>query len=400
MRTTRRGVLISGWWLLAAKAFGLQFRSFRRAKVKPVTAFTVLIGTDTSKGGKGIYRARFESATGQLSDLAVAAETVQPSFLAVGPAGARRMLYSVNEASDGSAAVSSFVLATTAGDLRAAGKVSAGTAGPCYVSVDATGHAAFTANYAGGGVSSYRVQPDGTLAGPVEQVNFHGARFGTDGPQADRQDGPHPHSATISPDNRFLVVNDLGHDTIVVFALDADTAQLHADEASVYHTEAGAGPRHVVFHPNGRWLYGVNELNSTVSHYLWTTTHGEKAQALLVKSGEAVRTTDENFREKNTAAEVAISPNGAFLYVSNRGENSLVVFAISPSDGSLKVVQRIGCGGRTPRQFTLDTTGRWLLCGNQGSDTVTVFRRDPGSGRLDGPVQTLVVPAPYFVLVM
>jgi len=397
MRTTRRGALIGGWWLLAGRAFGLQFRSFRRPKVKPVTAYTVLIGTDTSKGGKGIYRARFESVTGQLSELGVAAETVQPSYLALGPAGARRMLYAVNEAADASAAVSTFQVDPRTGELREVGKVSAGVPGPCYVSIDATGHAVFTANYSGGGVSSYRVQGDGTLAGPVEQVNFHDARFGADGPVKDRQDGPHPHSATISPDNRFLVVNDLGHDTIVSFAIDADGARM-SGEPSVFHTEAGAGPRHVVFHPNGRWLYGVNELSSTVNHYLWTATHGATPQALLVRAGEPVRTTDAGFTGKNTAAEVAVSPNGAFLYVSNRGENSLVVFAIAPGDGSLKVVQRISCGGATPRQFTLDPTGRWLLCGNQGSDSVTVFRRDVGSGRLEGPVQTLAVPAPYFVL--
>ena len=176
-----------------------------------------------------------------MSDLAVAAETVQPSFLALGAAGARRMLYSVNEAPDASAAVSSFVLDPHTGELHEAGKVAAGTAGPCYVSVDATGHAVFTANYSGGGVSSFRVQPDGTLVGPIEQVNFHDARFGTDGPQKDRQEGPHPHSATISPDNRFLVVNDLGHDTIVIFAIDADGARLTAGEPSVFHTGGRSG---------------------------------------------------------------------------------------------------------------------------------------------------------------
>ena len=127
-------------------------------------------------------------------------------------------------------------------------------------------------------------------------------------------------------------------------------------------------------------------------HYLWTTTHGATAQALLVRAAEPMRTTDANFSEKNTAAEILVSPNGAYLYMSNRGENSIVVFAIAPVDGSLKVVQRISCGGKTPRQFTLDPTGRWLACGNQGSDSVTVFRRDPASGRLDGPVQTVAVP--------
>ncbi len=394
MRTSRRRLLSTGALLLASRAFG----QFRRAKVKPVTSYAVLIGTDTSKGGKGIYRSSFDVITGQLSPPTVAAETVQPSFLALGAAGVRRMLYAVNEAPDASASVTSFAIDGRTGALREVGKVAAGTPGPCYVSVDATGHAVFTASYSGGGVSSFRVQPDGTLAGPVEQVNFHKERYGTDGPEKDRQDGPHPHSATFSPDNRFLVVNDLGHDTIVIFAVDTVGARLTAGEPSVFHTHPGAGPRHVAFHPNGRWVYGVNELDSTVNHYLWTTTHGASAQALLVRASAPQSTTDANFHGKNTAAEILVSPNGAFLYVSNRGENSIVVFAIAPGDGSLKTVQWISCGGKTPRQFTLDPTGRWLLCGNQGSDSVTVFRRDSASGRLDGPVQTMTVPAPYFVL--
>lgn len=395
MRRTRRHILAASSWLIAGRAFGLQFR---RPKIRSVTTYTIFLGTDTNKGGKGIYQARFDAATGQISRLSVAAETVQPSFLALGTVGGRRMLYSVNEAPDASAGVTSYALDPRTGTLREAGKVPTDFSGPCYISVDATGRAVFTADYSGGGVSSFRVQPDGTLAGPVEKINFRDERYGSNGPQADRQEGPHPHSATISPDNRFVVVNDLGHDTIVVFAMDAETARLTATDPTVFHTEAGAGPRHVVFHPNGRWVYGVNELGSTAVHYLWNDTHGEKPQAFLVRASPPVKTTASNFQGKNTAAEVAVSPNGAFLYVSNRGENSLAVFTISPDDGSLRLMQTIDCGGKIPRQFALDPTGRWVLCGNQGSDSVTVFRRDPGTGRLDGPVQTLSLPSPYFVL--
>ncbi len=388
--------MTSGWWLLVGRAFGIQFH--RPKASKPVSSYLVLVGTDTNKGGKGIYKARFDVITGRLTPLEVAAETVQPSFLALGPAGARRVLYSVNEASDAGAGVTSYELDGHTGALREIGRVATGMPGPCYISVDATAKCVITANYSGGGVTTFRVKADGTLEGPVDRIDFRAKEFGSNGPVADRQEGPHPHSATISPDNRFVVVNDLGHDDIVTFALDADAARLTTTEPTVFHTEAGAGPRHVAFHPNGRWVYGANEIDSTVVHYLWSETHGAKPQALFVRAHPPMKTTAPGFTGDNTAAEVVVAPNGAYLYVSNRGENSLAVFAINQDDGSLKLIQTISCAGKTPRQFTLDPTGRWLLCGNQNSSSVTIFRRDAGTGRLDGPVQTAEVPSPYFVL--
>ncbi len=382
----------------APRGWGLT-SPFRRAKITPVPTYRVYFGTDTQKGGgKGIYRATFNAKTGELTQMELAAETEQPSFLALGPAGAQRMLYAVDEAGNG---VISFRIDSRAGDLHRVGQVGSGTAGPCYVSVDATGHAAFTANYAGGGVSSYKVQGDGTLGGPVDQVNYaDGDRFGSNGPMASRQDGPHPHCATISPDNRFLVVCDLGHDRISVFSIDPETAKLATNAPFLFsNNRPGSGPRHVVFHPNQRWVYGVNELDDSIDHYLWTATHGAHAQALLSVAGPPVKTIAKDFPgDKNTAAEVAISPNGNFLYASNRGENSLVVFSISPDTGALTEIQRITCGGKTPRHFTLDPTGNWLLCGNQDGGGVTVYRRDGGSGRLTGPVGAMPVPAPMFTL--
>ena len=388
--------MTAGWWLVAGKAFGVQFH--RPKLAKPVSSFLVFVGTDTKKGGQGVYRARFDVLTGRLTPLEVAAQTVQPSFLALGPAEARRVLYAVNEAPDATAGVTSYELDGHTGGLREIGRVATGMPGPCYISVDATGKAVITANYSGGGVTSFRVRKDGSLDGPVDHIDFRAKEYGSNGPQADRQEGPHPHSATISPDDRFVVVNDLGHDTIVTFALDAETARLTTSEPTVFHTEAGAGPRHVAFHPNGRWVYGSNELSSTVVHYLWSETHGTKPQGLFVRAHPPVKTTAAGFAGQNTAAEVVVAPNGAYLYVSNRGEDSLAVFAINQEDGSLQLLQTVSCGGKTPRQFTLDPTGRWLLCSNQNSSSVTVFRRDSGTGRLQGPVQTADVPSPYFVL--
>ena len=395
---TRRGFLVSLGALAAAgsRAFALPFR---RPKLTALPTYRVYFGTDTSKGvAKGIYRATFNAKTGELTQLGLVMEAEQPSFLALGPVAARPTLYAVNESGN---AVVTFRIEAQTGDLQRIGQVSSGTAGPCYVSIDATGHAAFTANYAGGGVSSYRVQADGTLSAPVDQVNYKdAARYGVDGPMSARQNGPHPHCATISPDNRFLVVCDLGHDRISIFEIDGEPGKLDIDEPHLFsNNRPGSGPRHVVFHPNQRWVYAINELDSTIDHYLWTATHASNAQALLTLAGPPVKTiAAETPGDKSTAAEVAISPNGQFLYASNRGEDSLVVFTIDPMTGTLTLLQRIACGGKMPRHFTLDPTGNWLLCGNQDSGGVTVFRRDGGSGRLTGPVGSLPVPGPMFTL--
>ena len=395
---TRRRFLFSLGALAVAGRRALAV-SFRRPKLAPLSTYRVYFGTDTQKGGgKGIYRATFNAKTGELTQMGLVVEMEQPSFLALGPNSARPMLYAVGETTDGT--INSFVMEPQTGDLRKVGQVSSGTAGPCYVSIDATGHAAFSANYAGGGVSSYRVQADGTLSAPVEQVNYKdAAQYGVNGPMAARQDGPHPHCVTISPDSRFLVVCDLGHDRISIFEIDGEPGKLDTDEPHLFsNNRPGSGPRHVAFHPNQRWMYGVCELDSTVDHYLWTATHASNAQALLTLAGPPVKTIAPEFAGKSTAAEIAISPNGYFLYVSNRGENSLVAFTIDQTTGALKELQRITCGGKTPRHFVIDPTGEWILCANQDGGGVTVFRRDAGSGRLTGPVNSLAVPGVMFSL--
>ena len=374
----------------------------KRRKPAPAAPSFVYIGTDTlNSPSKGIYVARFDGVKGQIAAPTLAAETVRPSFLAVANVGKRRVLYAANEGHDeASSGISSFAVDTGTGALTSLNRVSAAGAGPCYVSVDSTGSCAFAANYSGGSVASFRLKPDGSLTDPVDRVDFRQPAFGHHGPNAARQDAPHPHSATISPDNRFLIVNDLGNDNIVTFAIDTATAHMGPPQLNEARTP-GAGPRHIAFHPNGRWAYGINELTSTIEHYLWNTTHGTGGSApvaLLTEAGSAVSTLDQNFHGPNTAAEVVVSPDGNFLIASNRGENSLVVFRVDPTSGAPAATQRLSCGGKTPRQFALDPTGRWLLCGNQDSNSVTVFARDGGTGQLSGPVQTLPVAMPQMVL--
>jgi 6-phosphogluconolactonase len=388
----------------AAQAQSFTLPQLRKKPLPPPPPTFVYFGTDTSAGAaRGIYLSRFDPASGRLSPAQLIAQTLRPSFLALSPptSSQQRRLYAVNAVPDPSATVSSFAVNAATGALRPINQVTSAGAGPCYVSVDATGHSAFVANYNGSTIATYSIRPDGSLSEPVVRIDYKDRKFGTRGPNAARQDVPHPHSVHLSPDNRFLLVNDLGSDEISVFAADAETARL-GPPALFSNDRPGSGPRHIAFHPNGRWLYSINELDSTIDHFLWTTTSSRTdPKGLLINTDTQVSTIAPNFpAAKNTAAEVAIASDGNFLYASNRGEDSLVVFAIAETDGALTFVQRISCGGKTPRHFTLSSEGeeRWLLCGNQDSGTVTVFRRDGGTGRIGGPIQTLPVPSPMFSL--
>ncbi len=371
----------------------------RRKPIPPQPVF-VYFGTDTAKGiSKGIYLSRFDPASGLMTPPQLAAETLRPSYLALSPntVGQRR-IYAVNAVPDPSATVTSYLMDSATGALHPINQVTSAGAGPCYISLDATGQTAYVANYNGSTIASYRVLPSGALTDPIERIDYKDRRFGHRGPNAVRQDVPHPHSVHLSPDNRFLLVNDLGSDAISVFPI-YPGARL-GQPALFPNNRPGCGPRHIAFHPNGRWVYSINELDSTIDRFLWTTTSSRTdPQGLLVNTGGPVKTIAPSFPvSKNTAAEVAISLDGNFLYASNRGEDSLVVFAIAPADGALTLVQRISCGGKTPRHFTLDPSERWLLCGNQDSATITIFRRDAASGRIGGPTQTIPLDSPMFAL--
>ena len=407
---TRRRFLIT---LPAAAALprlalmGAEAQSFvnplkKKAPVPPGPTF-VYFATDTAKGvAKGIYLSRFDGAAGHLTSPVLVAETVRPSYLAISaPVGGHRRIYAANEGNAATDTLSSFLMDPATGALQLINKVSSAGPGPAYLSLDATGDSAFVADYAGGTVATYHVHRDGSLSEPVERYDFRDAKFGSRGPVAARQEGPHPHSVHLSPDNRFLLVNDLGSDSITVFPVDTVTARLGPPEVFT-NARAGVGPRHIAFHPNGRWLYSINEIDSSIDHFLWTTTSSRtEPHGQLVNMGHFVKTIAADFpAAKNTAAEVMISPDGMFLYASNRGEDSLVVFSITPEDGTLVFLQRIACGGKTPRHFTFsaDSEASWILCGNQDSATVTVFRRHTETGKLAGPVQSLALDSVMFTL--
>jgi 6-phosphogluconolactonase len=402
MLTRRRFLVALPAYAAAAYAQKLPFHKKPPAPPAPIFVY---FGTDTRKGvSKGIYKSQFNPATGQLTPPVLGAITPRPSYLALAPLehSGKRFIYAVNATNDASAAVTSFAQDPKTGVIEQIGQVPSAGAGPCYISVDATGKSAYVANYNGGSFTSYRIEANGALSQPVDHIDFHdGQKFGHRGPNTARQDAPHVHSATISPDNRFVLACDLGSDDIVVFGINPDTAHLTMGNPYLFHNERpGSGPRHIAFHPNGRWVYGICELDSTIDHYLWTTTRStDTPLGMLVNANSHISTLAEDFPAgKSTAAEVAVSPDGNFVYASNRGEDTLVVFAVRPKDGALTFVQRIPSGGKTPRHFVIDATGRWLLCGNQDSANVAVFRRDPATGKLGGPIQTVNVDSPMFSL--
>jgi 6-phosphogluconolactonase len=334
----------------------------------------IFVGTYTNDKGstsKGIYAFRWDADGGTLAPLGLAGATVNPSFLTLSPN--RRYLYAVNEVDQyrgqTSGSVTSF--AVKEGTLKAINTVSSGGGGPCKITVDHTGKAAFVANYDGGSAASYRVLGNGGLSKAVSRFQYSGH-----GADPERQAAPHTHCTTVSPDNRFVLVNDLGLDRISVYHLDPLTASLTPNDPPYYEALPGSGPRSFAFHPSGKWAYSLNEIANTVDVLAWDAERG------VLTRLQNISTLPEGFNGSNTTATVAVDSSGRFVYASNRGDNSIAVFSIDDRDGKLKPVQRMDCGGKTPRHFALDPGNEWLLVANEDSSNIVIFARNTRSGLL------------------
>jgi 6-phosphogluconolactonase len=353
------------------------------------------IGTythDMGPGGQadGIYVADWDAAAGALSPLRLAIKTANPSFLAVPPGG--DVLYAVNENEDDpqpnggkGGSVTAFRHDPATGSLSVQNTEPSGGSDPCHITVDRRNRAVFVANYSSGSLTSFRVTAKG-IEGPVSQFDAHGS-----GPNKERQAGPHLHCVTLSPDQRFLLVNDLGTDHIWIFHVDLKTAEVK-ETGVPWQAKPGSGPRHAHFHPSGRWVYSINELTSTVDVLAWDAKNG------TLKSLSEVPLRDSAYTGESTGAELAIDHMGRFLYASNRAEDVLVVFAVDPASGALTFGQRVGCGGKSPRDFTLDPSEKWLVVANQDTQNVVVFARDPRTGKLTQGEHSAHVGAPVVVL--
>jgi 6-phosphogluconolactonase len=347
--------------------------------------FLFYVGTYKDHGGKGIYAYRFDSAAGQFESLGLAAESAEPSFLAIAPDG--KFLYAVNEIvkynDQPAGAVSAFAIQRETGKLLRLNQVSSGAEGPAHITLDRSGHYALVSNYERGSVAVFPLLPDGRLGQPSAFVLHQGSSV-----NPERQKGPHAHAIALSPDNRFAVVADLGLDELLVYPFDASDGSLGRDP-QIVKTLAGAGPRHLVFDSDGRFLYLINEIQSTVGTYSYDAATGK------LRELETLSTLPKGYSGPKEAAEIEIHPSGKFLFASNRGDdNSIAVFAIDPKSGTLTLVENDSTRGKTPRHFTLDPTGSWLLAANQDSDDIVLFHVNPKTGHLTPNGQVIQVPSP------
>jgi 6-phosphogluconolactonase len=278
--------------------------------------------------------------------------------------------------------ITAFALEAASGRLMRLNTQSSGGNGPCHLAVDHTGRCLLAANYGGGSVAALPIREDGSLG---EAASFHQHQGSSVNPQ--RQKGPHAHSVDVDPANRFVLVCDLGLDKVFTYRLDAAKAALTPAEPPHVAAAPGAGPRHLAFHPNGRWVYVIHELNNTVVQY------GYNPQTGALTPLSTVNTLPSDFTGQNTTAEIAVHPSGKFVYGSNRGHDSIVVYLVNAETGALRLVQHQPSGGKTPRHFALDPTGRWVLSGNQSSGNLVVLALDPATGRLSETGQSVDVPA-------
>lgn len=346
----------------------------------------VFVGTYTRQPqghAEGIYGFDFDPATGALNHVNTTSGVVNPSFLALDAASSN--LYAVNEGDRGQVTAFRRDLETN-GLQEINTQVSEGD-GPCYVSVSGSGQHVLVANYGSGSVAALPVKEDGGLQPASSAVQHNGS-----GPNPDRQEGPHAHMIAPVPDGRFVLAVDLGQDRVIAYRLDPASGSLAAaGEPAGAHADPGAGPRHFAFTPDGRYVVVINELASTVTSYAYDAETGAM-EPLQTES-----TLPSDFTGKNTTAQIIISPDGRFVYGSNRGDDSIAYWAIG-DDGRLTFAGRVPSGGKEPRNFNIDPTGRWLLAANQNSDTIVTFRRDADSGTIEPTGDVANVPTPVCIV--
>ncbi len=354
-----------------------------RATTARAAAVTVYVGTYTDGASQGIYRFTFDPSTGVATTPVLAAETTNPSFLAMHPNG--RVLYAVNENDGAGGRVSAFAVNQVTGDLTLLNQRSSEGGAPCHLVVDRGGRHVLVANYGGGNVAVLPILADGSL-GPASDVR---QQQGT-GPNRARQEAAHAHGIYLDPSERIAVSPDLGADRVFVYRYDADAGRLTPIGAGL--VEPGAGPRHVAFDPTGRLLYAINELTSTISVF------DVDAKTGTLTRKQDVPTLPAGHTGTSWTAELALSADGRHAYASNRGHDSVAVFTIEGATGRLAPLGHVPVRGRTPRHFAIDPTSGWMLVAHQGDDSIAVFRMDAQSG-MPVPSDTVIrVAKPVCVL--
>jgi 6-phosphogluconolactonase len=352
--------------------------------------YIVYVGTYTQGDGhaKGIYAIRYDASAGKTSSPELAVETTNPSWIAVAPNG--HFLYAVNELGNyqgpNSGGLTAFSVDQATGKLTFLDEIATRGADPCYVTIDRTGRYVLVANYTGGSVAVFPILADGKLGAATAFVQHTG--HGTN-PQ--RQEAPHAHSIMMTPDNRYAIVNDLGLDELLVYRFDSTKGTLTPNDPPFAKLDPGAGPRHFALAPNGKFAYVINEMGRTV------TAFSADLQAGMFKPMGSVSTLPSGFSGRNDDAEIEVHPSGKFLYASNRGQDSIAVYAIDPANGTLRQIADVPTGGKEPRSFAIDPSGKLLFAANQNSDNVVIFRIDGKTGQLTPTGDKLDVPSPVCI---
>jgi 6-phosphogluconolactonase len=343
------------------------------------------VGTYTSGKSEGIYLYRLNLASGELKHFSTAKGISNPSFLAID--AERRHLYAVNEETEfqgkPGGAVSAFSINQQTGNLTFLNQQPSLGGAPCYVTVDGSGKFILLANYVGGNVSVLPLRRDGSLDAASQMVQHQGASV-----NRQRQESPHAHCILLDRANRYAFAVDLGTDKIMSYRFNAHKGKLTPNQEPSVSLKPGAGPRHFVFHPSGRQAYVINELDSTITVFTYNARRGS------LTAVQTISTLPKDFSGANSCADLHISPSGKFLYGSNRGHDSIVLFAIEKGTGKLQYVSHEPTQGKTPRNFAIDPAGAYLLAANQNSDSIVTFRIDPLKGKLTPTGHIAEVPAP------
>jgi 6-phosphogluconolactonase len=368
------------------RAFITAVFSFAALSTATAKSLPVYFGTYTSRGedsSKGIYRSVLDLETGRLANPVLVAEARNPSFLEIHPDG--KFLYAVSE-SGGAGSVSAYAIDRGTGGLKLLNQQSSGGAGPCHVSIDHAGGNVLVANYGSGSVSVIPIKSDGRLGEPTGFVQHAGSSV-----NLRRQKGPHAHSINVSPDDRFAFVADLGIDKIMIYRLDVEKGTIVANSPAFAKVKPGAGPRHFAFAPNGKFAYVINELDCTVTAFAYEPASGALTEI------QTITTLPNGFDGSNSCAEVRVHPSGKFLYGSNRGHDSIVVYRVDSAKGTLTFVEHERADIKTPRNFNIDPMGRFCLVANQGGDSVVVFRIDRETGALEPTGHKISIARPVCV---
>jgi 6-phosphogluconolactonase len=351
------------------------------------TSPLVYIGTTTRKAGDGIHVGRWNPQSGTLSEVRIAFECISPSFLAITRRRNVPLLFAGYQTDPKTGGLSGFRI-DPSGALKLINTVPAAGADFVHLALDHTEGCLIAANYGQGSILSCKVDPAGHLSGFVSQIQLSGH-----GPISSRQASPHAHGAAISPNNRFVYINDLGTDRIFIYKLNAATAELVANDPPFLSMAAGSGPRHLVFHPNGRWAYCINELNSTISFLHWNSASG----ALLVVANTPPMVPAGDVAN-NRAGELAFDANARFLYACNRGAaEDLLTFSVG-NDGRLTFVSRLRTAGKEARHFIVSPDDGYLLVAEQFSKEVAVFARDRHTGILKPTSASYPVDSPSCIV--